>query len=1020
VPPASAGEAGRWGALADTIIHPVARDADMTNVIIPESLAEDGRGFLWLGMETGLQRWDGYHLRAYSYERNRPDGLQDDFIQTLHRDARGRLWIGTVSGGLARYKAHRDQVLAVPLAGPVGSEHVWSMDDDGAGGLWVGTSGGLYHLDAESRITARFGHDAAGGALPNNVVSAVRLAHDGTLWVGTWSGLVKGVDGNTRFTAIRLPPVTDQPGDRLQGDATPKVTRLLEDSAGRLWVGTRQNGAYVVRPGETAAILLPATADEEGFARAGAATEITGIAEVSPGTIWLGTWGHGIAAVDAATLATRWIRHDPLVPNSLENDSVRAVFKDRAGLVWIGTNEGLSQHYPGNGGIVTIYGKARRPGGLSDEDILAFLSRPDGAVWVGTESGGIDIFDRSGRRINVLSVGRVFSLANAPAGGVLVATNDGLYLANDPGTRIAKLVVPQLGLTAGVFTLRVVAGHVWVGTMDDGLFELQIDAGGSVALLRHLGASRLVNTTVRALEELPQGRLAIGTDSGVDLLDCATGAIEHVRPDPADPEGLSAAHVMSLLTDRQGRLWVGTGSGGINVMERRDSSGRWRFHRLGVENGLPNADIDKMLLDAQGRIWTSTDNGLAVIDPSTFAVRALRRADGVAISAYWNGAGGVTPEGDLMFGGLGGITVVHPEKVVPWAFHPSIVVTGVRVGGRQVPAGQPSAHDPGAVWLSIPPDANSLAVDFASLDLSAPALNHYSYKLEGFDRDWVETDAAHRVADYTNLPPGDFTLLLRGSNRNGDWATLQPGLRIRVLPAWFQTLWFHLLEFAAVIVGVAILVQLRTLVLRQRQRELERQVADRTAELIASQQQLHHFAFVDVLTSLPNRRAFNDRFKAMIERARHSGGQFALLLIDLDGFKQVNDSLGHDAGDALLMLTATRMREALRQGDFAARLGGDEFAILLDRSGDVSEVDGICAALIASLSETALIAGAAVKGGASIGAAFYPRDGGEAEELLRHVDLALYEAKRSGRGIWRWYSVSQEPSVPARRAIRSR
>jgi diguanylate cyclase (GGDEF)-like protein len=987
-----------WRNLADQVFHPVVPDIELANVLIPEVIAQDGQGYIWLGEESGLLRWDGYHFTTYQYDQGAPNGLQDDFIASLHRDAQGRLWIGTVSGGLARYDAGTDQIIAVPLeAGKAPLQYVWAIDDDGAGGIWAATGTGLFHLNAEQKIIGHVRHQASDpGSLPGDVVTAMLLDRHGHLWVGTSNGLARGTGDNTRFVGVQLP---------VEGGDPPKVLHLFEDSAGRIWAGTRHQGTFVVQPGTDEARIVPATipggADK-------AAPEITSITEVAPGNIWLGTYGRGILEVDADTLHARFIRHDPLVTSSLNSDIVRSLFRDNSGLVWIGTNQGLSQHSPGKGGILTVFGAAGRSSGLTDGDAGAVLIRPDGGLWVGTEGGGLNIFDASGKRTGVLQVGRVFCMTEAPAGGVLVGTNNGLFLADDAGQHINKLSMPERANSAGVFALHAIDGVVWLGGLDDGLWKLHVDSGGAVTVLRHETAAGLANANVRSIELLPDGKLAIGTDDGFDLLDRGTEKIEHIAADPANPQGLSGRHVMTFVADRQGRLWAGTDSAGISVMVGRDGAGKPRFRRLTVADGLPNDDIDKLLPDRQGRIWASTDNGFAVIDPADFSIEALRRADGVAVTAYWNGSGTTAPDGDLLFGGLGGLTVVEPENVAQWEYHPPLVVTSVRIGGKELRPHAPAASPFDGV-LQIPPDANSLAVEFAALDYSAPTLNRYSYKLAGFDPDWIETDSAHRVANYTNLPPGDFTLFLRGSNRNGAW-TQPVALHIRVLPAWFQTLWFRLAAAAAGIIAVVAVVQGRTLLLRQRQRELERQVADRTAELVKIQQQLHHFAFVDVLTSLPNRRAFNEFFRGMIEKASQQRTCFALLLVDLDGFKQVNDTLGHDAGDELLVTAAARMRECLGEQGFVARLGGDEFAILLEDISDHQAVETVCDRLVERLLQPASIARSTVTAGASVGAALFPGHGADSEELLRHVDLALYEAKRAGRGTWRWYKAAEQPA----------
>jgi diguanylate cyclase (GGDEF)-like protein len=222
-----------------------------------------------------------------------------------------------------------------------------------------------------------------------------------------------------------------------------------------------------------------------------------------------------------------------------------------------------------------------------------------------------------------------------------------------------------------------------------------------------------------------------------------------------------------------------------------------------------------------------------------------------------------------------------------------------------------------------------------------------------------------------------------------------------VLPAWYQTPWFRLAALALVALLVAALVQMRTALLRQRQRELERQVAERTAELSLTQAQLRHFAYVDMLTGLPNRRAFTEEFRRLIEEAQLTKARLALLLIDMDGFKLVNDTLGHHAGDSLLVAVGGRLRGAVREGDYVARLGGDEFAVLLMLEDDVIEL--VCQRIIDGFLPPVAIEGENLIAGASIGVAIYPDHGVSQERIYKMADIAMYAAKREGRGTWRCF-----------------
>ena len=355
---------------------------------------------------------------------------------------------------------------------------------------------------------------------------------------------------------------------------------------------------------------------------------------------------------------------------------------------------------------------------------------------------------------------------------------------------------------------------------------------------------------------------------------------------------------------------------------------------------MGNNTVDQLLEDVHGRIWASTDDGIAVIDPDTFAIRVLQNADGVAISVHWAPAGARTSAGELLFGGAGGLTLIRPDRLEDWNYRPPIVITNVRVGGKLIEGSRfntPVAAAP----LTIVPDANSVAVEFAALDYSAPERNRYAYRLEGYDKDRVEADTNQRMAAYTNLAPGNYVLRLRGSNRNGEWTERTVPVPIHVLPAWFQTFGFRILLALTGLALLAGLMHIRTTYLRHRQRELERQIADRTAslnqrteELQESQRQLELIAYFDTLTRLPNRRRFKDEMGRLISRMQGADCGFALMLIDLDRFKQINDTLGHEAGDQLLQEVGTRLKECVRDSDTVARLGGDEFVVLLPQLAD--------------------------------------------------------------------------------------
>ena len=180
-------------------------------------------------------------------------------------------------------------------------------------------------------------------------------------------------------------------------------------------------------------------------------------------------------------------------------------------------------------------------------------------------------------------------------------------------------------------------------------------------------------------------------------------------------------------------------------------------------------------------------------------------------------------------------------------------------------------------------------------------------------------------------------------------------------------------------------------------------------DITASKEQeraLADMAFTDALTGLPNRRWLTENLPRVLERCRAKSAQAALLFIDLDNFKTVNDTLGHEVGDALLMETASCVRNAIREQDVLCRLGGDELTVIVESTSSIDEVTGVCERILAKLSNPMVIEGSSQEMvvGASIGISLYPADGEEAGGLIKCADLAMYNAKEAGKGTFRFYS----------------
>jgi diguanylate cyclase (GGDEF)-like protein len=934
-------------------------------------------------------------IRTYRLDQAAaPDG----WVEALHVDTRGRLWVAGAEGGLALYDRDHDRFVTIAQGhGALSPGYVRSIADDGAGGFWIGAGRELDHFDpAAGAMTALRHRDNDPRSPPQGLIQAVLRGRDGRLWLGGDFGLVRRDRDQGPFVTVRFP------SSALAGGPV-SVKTLFQDDGGRLWIGTARHGALALDRG--AASPRPVEESPPAESRLGSAT-INAIVATGAGEVWLAVDGGGVVAVNQTTGATRRIRHDATEPTSLPHDEVSAMLRDRAGSVWIGGYRGLSRHSPNNDAILTVFGGSTSSGGVSAADVLAALPTRDGEVWLGFVSGGVDILDPAGRRIGALRADSerpqsalpkapVYAMAADGEGDVFVGTKHGLYRVDRGGRRVALVRVPGRDPHGAINALLVRGEDLWIAGAFDGLWVVTTRAGGAKASGRDR-VSGLTDPRLSSLATGSAGELWVGAFNGLNRVDLATRVVAPILPDPAVPGALPSSPVSSLLIDQRGRLWVGTLGGGVALDLGPGPDAKPRFRRIGVADGLPTPSIGKLLLDARGHVWASTDDGLAMIDPDTLAVRPLGPADGVAIRNYWVGAGAATPRDELLFGGEGGLTVVRPERLRAWNDHPPLVVTEVRVGAYAVPADRfngSGSNEP----LIVTPGYNRVGVEIASLDYTAPDRNLYASKLEGFDRDWIYRDSRHRSPAHTNLPPGLYTLRLRGSNRDGAWTPGELRVPIRVMPAWYQTWWFKALMAALTLAAVFGLVQARTVVMRRRQRALERQIAARTRELERANAQLAEQAHRDPLTGLLNRRRFFELAGEQLALARRYERPCSVFMVDLDHFKRINDTYGHAGGDEVLIAAARCVVDTIREVDIVARFGGEELAVLLP------ETDALAACLSAERVRAALAAleipweDGEIRVTASIGVALWVPSEGGIQAALDRADRALYRVKEAGR-----------------------
>jgi len=962
------------------------------------SLLQDRQGFVWIGTHSnGLYRYDGYRTIRYTSQGGKPGALPNDRVSALYEDRQGHIWAGT-QDGLARFNpASGNFTVFAPKHGPANALVVKNIISDGGDGMWVGTWGGLQHFAPASGKFTVYAHDPARpGSLAANDLNALARDAEGGIWTGTWPG---GLDylapGASEFIHYRTGPDND-PGARSH------IVRALEfDRQGRLWIGTEAGVMRWQRGQPWSSRKMIASPN----------SRVTSFLTDQSGTLWATTLTAGLLRWDEAAGRFDQFVHQSDDPYSLPGDNLRAILQDRGGNLWLASfTDGIALVNLNSSGFArTVPYRIDGRTAPASNALLSLAAKPDGKLWLGGNLG-LGLYDPASGQVlrrylgdgkpGSLSHSIIYSLYQGASGPLWIGTSSGLNRLDSPDGRFTTT---HFGNTASDFINFIAPGSnglLWLGT-GNSLIRYEIASGQHHIYLNDPKdpQSRSVNGATAVLEDR-KGRVWVGSEwngGGLDLLDPSTGKFRHLR---AQSEGLLDDNVTSLHEDAAGRLWVGTARGLMQLTESAD--GKFGFRSLAAATG--NQKILAMRSDAEGQLWVSTIAGLYRINPANGAAELYTASDGLTDGFTANSA--TQSDGLLYFGGVHGMTTVDPKAVKRTSVAPQIAITDIKlfnhsIAEGQLPQGVTLEGTPSApVALTLSSQVPTFSIEFSALHYTEPLLNRYAYQLEGFDREWVEVDAEHRVATYTNLNPGHYVFRVKASNHRGTWNEEAAVLRITITPPFWRAWWFRLVA-ALVVLGVLwTLYRWRIRRLTRQQAELEKLVAARTGELEQSNRKLAALSTTDGLTGVSNRRGFDLALETEWRRAARTGQSIALSMLDVDFFKKYNDRYGHQAGDATLRAVADLITaHGRRTSDLVARYGGEEFA-LLSAATDVSDAFGVAEAICTELERLALPHEDSPFGRVTISigvAVLVPTEDGSPTRLVELADQALYRAKQRGR-----------------------
>ena len=758
---------------------------------VAKAVLQDHMGMVWIGTQGGLNRYDGYTMTHFLNEAGNPESLANNYIRCMYQDDRQRLWIGG-TGGLDRYDfetgvflhhqhdPNRDDTLS--------HNSLRGIQGGSDGTLWVATDNGLNQFDPETGRFIRFLHDSEDAqSLLSNRISCILSDGAGRLWVGSGKGLSLKTDTGFRH-------YVHDPADprTLSGNG---ISSLAAGAGDVLWVGTTKGlNQLDLSTGRIKRFMHdPDDPDSLGLDR------VYSLLEDEDGRLWVGLYGGGLDVYLPDEKKFVHHRHNPRDPTSLTNDMVEVITRDDSGAFWFGTFEGVSRFDPAMPGFGLFRHDADDPNSLS-HDLILSTAVSGGTVWVGSfkglnrwkpETRGFERFEEG---MAGLENSLISSLTATPNGRLWVGAWGGGINYLDPGVDEFQSLIDTDKLKAGHYVSAMYAPKedvVWVADWNSGVFCYSFD-NDTFKYYSHdpNDAKSIAINRVRKIMHDGNGRLLMGTfGRGIDWFDSISGTFNHLPAQPDQPFGLSHGEIYDMFTASDGIFWVGTG-GGLCRMVGRD-----RFRGYHTADGLPSDMVVGIGEDAEGRLWLSTLNGLSRFDPKSETFFNFDVDDGLQSNEFGPGAFSTDNNGTFYVGGVKGLNIFEPMNIHSDAYRPPVVLTDFRLANRTVPLQRKDKRSPlmhpieMTDRLVLGHDLKMFSFDFAALHFTRPAKNRYAYKMEGFDTNWIQTDAAARRAVYTALPAGDYLFRVKGSNKDGVWNEDGARVRVTILPAPWLTWW---------------------------------------------------------------------------------------------------------------------------------------------------------------------------------------------------------------------------------------
>ncbi|GAA4888009.1 two-component regulator propeller domain-containing protein [Flaviramulus aquimarinus] len=757
-----------------------------------KGMALDDLGYLWVGTEDGLHKFNGYEFKAYLHNPNDTTSIKDDHIRSL-LFTKDTLWAATNTNGITNFIPSKNTFSNLSL----NSKDVntsYKVLKLGKQHLLFSVKNNIIIYDRHTKKTKLI-------ELPiskkESYVTDVYQKEDNTYWLATTaSGILE-----LNINSFKISSTTILNNENIKC--------FFYDNE-HLYIGTN-NGLFLY------------DSKKKSITKTTLTTPINCFFKINNSTFYIGT-NTGLYLYDKAEFS---ITSLVLKTNKLNQIiDINEIIGDKKGNLWFGTDgSGLFYHNSFQKKFNTLKIKLKEYPSISNISSFRFLKGKDSTLWIGSKYGILKYNHNTNafKLYHKAEPALIYTIAKDQNNTIWTGGFTSGLLKYDEKRDVFNKISNSKNNLPDEDVIEIIpidSNTLWISTWSGGMYTFNIKKETFKPLTFN---KQIINRARISLKD-SKGHIWLGTDEGAYKVS-KDHSLTRYHAEDIDNKKLSGNRIFSIIEDLNGDIWFGTNVGLTKLNLENNQTTIYR-----KQEGLPNDFIYGMLIsnnnnNNNNNVWVSSNYGLSMLNTKTNSFKNYTTNDGLQNIEFNGKAAYKDLDGNFYFGGISGINIFKPEDIVENPHVPNTYIESVELFNKPILKNELFKDT-----LTFNSNENVITFNFASLNYLNPEKCDYSYKMEGFDTDWRPATKNRRTT-YTNLDPGNYIFKVKASNDVGVWNNIPDTLSIIIIPPWYQTNAFRFFAVFLIIIIPFLYNIYKTKKLKTDKLKLEKIIKERTIEI---------------------------------------------------------------------------------------------------------------------------------------------------------------------------------------------